>query len=99
MTAEPLPAPSSWPVPPREGYCVDDHEERDRDTKPHKYAAAGIPYFRRVEMAGEKNLPVVYEYTSDVMTKAYVATALHKNRLKTSLPYTIDIDLSEIERM
>ncbi|HWM40725.1 MAG TPA: Uma2 family endonuclease, partial [Streptomyces sp.] len=24
MTAEPVPSASSWPVPPREGYTVDD---------------------------------------------------------------------------
>ncbi len=24
MTAEPVPASSSWPVPPRQGYTVDD---------------------------------------------------------------------------
>ena len=39
-----------------------DSEARDRDTKPHKYAAAGIPHFWLVEMAGETDHPAVQVY-------------------------------------
>jgi hypothetical protein len=39
---------------------------RDRDTKPRKYAAAGIPYFWLVEMAEGNQRPVVRVYAIDV---------------------------------
>lgn len=76
-----------------------DSEERDRDTKPLKYAAAGIPHFWRVEMSREHDRPVVWTYEYDAVTKAYVSTGVHHDRLKLSVPYDIDIDLTAIDRL
>lgn len=75
-----------------------DSVERDRDTKPHKYAQAGIPHFWRVEMVGDDDRPVVYVYELDPMTKSYVVTGIHHDHLKLAVPFTIDIDLTEVER-
>ncbi len=47
-----------------------DSEARDRDTKPHKYAAAGIPHFWLVEMTGSNQRPVVRVYELDPVSKA-----------------------------
>ncbi len=48
-----------------------DSEARDRDTKPRKYAAAGIPHFWLVEMAGDEDHPVVHTYERDPVTQVY----------------------------
>ncbi|MCQ4082605.1 Uma2 family endonuclease [Streptomyces sp. RB6PN25] len=76
-----------------------DSESRDRDTKPHKYAAAGIPHFWRVEMTGEDDRPVVYVYELDPLTKSYIFSGMHHTHLKLSAPFTIDIDLTEIDQL
>ncbi|MFE3942602.1 Uma2 family endonuclease [Streptomyces sp. NPDC059118] len=76
-----------------------DSEDRDRDTKPHKYAAAGIPHFWRVEMSGEHDRPAVWTYECDEVTKRYVSTGVHHDRLKLADPYDIDIDLTAIDRL
>lgn len=76
-----------------------DSEDRDRDTTPHKYAAAGIPHFWRVEMSGEQDRPVVWTYEYDAVTKTYASTGVHRDRLKLSVPYDIDIDLTAIDRL
>ncbi|GGV80681.1 hypothetical protein GCM10015535_19210 [Streptomyces gelaticus] len=76
-----------------------DSEDRDRDTKPHKYAAAGIAYFWRVEMTGAHDRPAVWTYDYDPVTGAYASTGVHHDRLKLSVPYDIDIDLTGIDRL
>jgi Uma2 family endonuclease len=73
-----------------------DSEARDRDTKPRKYAGAGIRNFWLVEM-GEDSHPVVWTYELDPVNKTYVATGVHRDRLKLSVPYDIDIDLTAID--
>ncbi|GGO88772.1 Uma2 family endonuclease [Wenjunlia tyrosinilytica] len=75
-----------------------ESEERDRDAKPRKYAAAGIQHYWRVEK-GEGRLPVVYVYELDPATGAYIGTGIFHERLKLTVPFTIDIDLTEIERL
>ncbi|WP_405686385.1 Uma2 family endonuclease [Streptomyces sp. NBC_00057] len=75
-----------------------DSEARDRDTKPHKYAGAGIPNFWLVEMA-ENDRPVVWTYQLDPVNKKYVPTGVHHDRLKLSAPYDIDIDLTAIDKL
>ncbi|AXE78879.1 Uma2 family endonuclease [Streptomyces atratus] len=75
-----------------------DSEARDRDTKPHKYAGAGIPNFWLVEMA-ENDRPVVWTYQLDPVNKTYVSTGVHHDRLKLSAPYDIDIDLTAIDKL
>ncbi|WP_017593390.1 Uma2 family endonuclease [Nocardiopsis potens] len=74
-----------------------DSEERDRVRKPQLYAEAGIKHFWRVEK--EDGAAVVYVYELDPATKAYVANGVHRERLKLPVPFDIDIDLTEIDRM
>lgn len=76
-----------------------ESEERDRDTKPRKYARAGIPHFWRVEMTGTDDHPVVHVYELDEVGGAYVPTGIYHDRLKVSVPFDIDIDLTSIDRM
>lgn len=76
-----------------------DSEARDRDTKPRKYAQAGIPHFWRVEMVGDEDRPVAYVYELDPATKSYVVTGIYHDRLKLSVPFDIDIDLTEIDQL
>ncbi|WP_037647587.1 Uma2 family endonuclease [Streptomyces flavidovirens] len=71
-----------------------DSEARDRDTKPRKYAAAGIPNFWLVEMAGADQHPVVRVYELDPLSKTYAVSGIHHDRVKTGVPYTIDIDIT-----
>ncbi|MFC9976023.1 Uma2 family endonuclease [Spirillospora sp. NPDC127200] len=68
-----------------------ESEERDRDTKPRKYAAAGIPHFWRVEQVDGRT--VVYVYERDPATGTYALTGIHHDRLKLTVPFDIDIDL------
>lgn len=71
-----------------------DSEARDREAKPHKYATAGIPHFWLVEMTGTDQHPVVRVYELDPVTKAYALTGIHHDRLKTGVPFPVDIDVS-----
>ncbi|MBO8199626.1 Uma2 family endonuclease [Streptomyces smyrnaeus] len=71
-----------------------ESEARDHDTKPHKYAAARIPNFWLVDQAGADEHPVVRVYELDPVTKAYALTGIHHNRLKVSVPFDIDIDIT-----
>ncbi|MEU1853587.1 Uma2 family endonuclease [Streptomyces sp. NPDC019990] len=71
-----------------------DSEARDRDTKPHKYAAAGIPHFWLVETSGAKQQPIVRSYELDPVAKVYTPTGTHRDLLKLGVPYDIDIDIT-----
>jgi Uma2 family endonuclease len=73
-----------------------DSRERDREVKPRKYAAAGVPHFWRVEQDDEKGLPVVYVYELDPATKSYGLTGIFHDRLKVSVPFDTEIDLTAI---
>lgn len=72
-----------------------ESEARDRDTKPHKYAAAGIAHFWLVEMAGGD--PVVQVYELGQASGTYALTGIHHDHIKVSVPYDIDIDLKAID--
>ncbi|MGW2325412.1 Uma2 family endonuclease [Streptomyces sp. NPDC001700] len=74
----------------------EDSEERDRDTKPRRYARAGIPHYWRVEE--DHGLPVVYVYELDVTTKAYHPTGIYHDKLRLAAPYDIYVDLTAINR-
>jgi Uma2 family endonuclease len=74
-----------------------DSEVRDRERKPQLYAAAGIPHFWRVEDTGGR--PTVYVYELDPATKAYTLTGIHHDLLKLTVPFDIDIDLTEIDEI
>ncbi|KPI04189.1 protein of unknown function DUF820 [Actinobacteria bacterium OK074] len=71
-----------------------DSEARDRDTKPHKYAAAGIPHFWLVETAGPGAHPVVEVYERGHATGAYMLTGIHRDRLSLKVPYAVEIDIA-----
>jgi Uma2 family endonuclease len=74
-----------------------DSEERDRERKPQLYARAGIPHFWRVENTSGR--PTVYVYELDPATRAYALTGIHHDQLKVTVPFDIDIDLTEIGRL
>lgn len=74
-----------------------DSEIRDRERKPQLYAKAGIPHFWRVENTSGR--PTVCVYELDLATKAYALTGIHHDRLKLTVPFDIDIDLTEIDRL
>ncbi|NEC93269.1 Uma2 family endonuclease, partial [Streptomyces sp. SID12501] len=67
---------------------------RDRETKPLKYARAGILHFWRVE--NKDGRAVVYVYELDPATQKYVATGIFHDRLKVSVPFPVDLDLTAI---
>lgn len=75
-----------------------DSEERDRERKPQLYAKAGITHFWRVEDASGGKV-VVYVYELDPATHTYVVTGIHHERLTLTVPFDIDIDLTEIDRL
>lgn len=72
----------------------DESEERDRVAKPVKYAKAGIRHFWRVEKEADE--PAVYVYELDAVTDAYVPTGIHRQQLKVSVPFPMDIDLTKL---
>ncbi|GGJ93406.1 hypothetical protein GCM10011583_26070 [Streptomyces camponoticapitis] len=76
-----------------------DSESRDRDTKPHKYARAGIKNFWLVEMAGADEHPVVQVYELAEVTQSYALVGIFHERLKLSVPFDIDIDLADVDHL
>lgn len=76
-----------------------DSEARDQMTKPFKYARAGIPYFWRVEMTTADHQPVVYAFELDKEMRTYALTGTYRNTLKLTVPFDIDIDLTEIDKL
>ncbi|MFI6777112.1 Uma2 family endonuclease [Nocardia sp. NPDC050412] len=74
-----------------------ESRSRDRERKPQLYAQAGITHFWRVENVDGR--PVVYVYELDPATKVYALTGIHHEQLKLSVPFDIDIDLTDIERL
>ncbi|WP_431901726.1 Uma2 family endonuclease [Nonomuraea sp. bgisy101] len=74
-----------------------DSAVRDRRRKPQLYAEAGIKHFWRVENDADRI--VVYVYELDPATAAYALTGIHHDRLKLTVPFDLDIDLTEIDRL
>ncbi|MFI2375869.1 Uma2 family endonuclease [Streptomyces sp. NPDC018964] len=74
----------------------EDSEERDREVKPRKYAKAGIPHYWRVE--ANEWLPVVHVYERDPATQAYGPVGIFRDRLKLTVPFPVDIDLTAVDR-
>ncbi|WP_406863111.1 Uma2 family endonuclease [Streptomyces sp. HUAS MG47] len=72
----------------------EESEERDREVKPRKYAEAGIRHFWRVEE--NDGLPVVYVFELEPATKSYVPSGIFHDRLKLTVPFDIDIDLTAV---
>ncbi|WP_067531150.1 Uma2 family endonuclease [Nocardia crassostreae] len=73
-----------------------DSVERDRETKPGKYARARIPYYWRVEHRDTQ--AVVYAYELDPVTNCYVAVGIFSGRFDVAVPYPARIDLAELDR-
>lgn len=76
-----------------------ESESRDRYTKPHKYAAAGIQHFWLVEMAAPDAHPVIQVYELGQTTGTYALTGIHHERIKVHVPFGIDIDLTAIDEL
>ncbi|MFJ9610483.1 Uma2 family endonuclease [Kitasatospora sp. NPDC101176] len=90
---------------PRQTFCEAEHvllavevvseesRERDRDTKPRKYAAAGILHFWRVE-SDDDGRPIVHTYELDPATRGYGLTGIHHKQLKVERPFPVEVDLT-----
>ncbi|MFF7314432.1 Uma2 family endonuclease [Streptomyces sp. NPDC008137] len=74
----------------------EDSEERDRELKPRKYAKAGIRHYWRVEDIGGR--PVVYVYELDPATRAYVPNGIFHDKLELTVPFTLGVDLTAVDR-
>ncbi|MFE0464756.1 Uma2 family endonuclease [Kitasatospora sp. NPDC058965] len=68
----------------------EESEERDRHTKPRKYAAAGIRYLWRVEE--DRGRPVVYTYELDPTTGSYLPTGIFRDTIKLEQPFPVTIE-------
>jgi len=74
-----------------------ESRERDRKRKPILYAEAGIKHFWLVE--NEQRKPVLYTHELAPATQTYAPTGVHRGTIKLELPYPIEIDFSEIDRL
>jgi Uma2 family endonuclease len=74
-----------------------DSEDRDRYTKPSKYAMARIPHYWRIERRDSTDA-VVYTYELDPTTNSYSTAGIFHDRLRTSTPFPVDIDLRVVGR-
>jgi Uma2 family endonuclease len=69
---------------------------RDRERKPQIYAKAGIKHLWRIE--DEDGRPVVYTAELDAASGGFVVTGIFHDHLKLSVPFPVDVDLSELTR-
>ncbi|MFB4299091.1 Uma2 family endonuclease [Actinomadura sp. NTSP31] len=69
-------------------------EDRDRHTKPVKYAAAGIEHFWRVEDVDGRTVVFVHEL--DHAARSYRPPSVHCGRLEVSVPFDIEVDLGAV---
>ncbi|MFG3010459.1 Uma2 family endonuclease [Streptomyces cinerochromogenes] len=76
-----------------------ESEARDRLTKTHKYAAAGIQYYWLVEMTEPDQYPAVEIFELSENTGTYQSIGTHRDRVKVDKPYPIDIDLTAIDNL
>ncbi|MFI1755681.1 Uma2 family endonuclease [Streptomyces sp. NPDC020571] len=72
-----------------------DSLSRDRETKPLKYARAGIAHYWRVE--NEKGLAVVHAFELEPTTGAYTSVGIFRERMKVSAPFPMDLDLTAVK--
>jgi Uma2 family endonuclease len=68
-------------------------ETTDRIVKADQYARAGIAFYWRVEQAAT-GTPLVHTYVLDAATGRYREGELFTERILTSTPFPIDLDLS-----
>lgn len=71
-------------------------EIRDRETKPRRYAEAGIAHFWRVE--NHAGAPVVYVYELDPASRSYALTGIFHDQLGCRVPFPVDIQLDALVR-
>ena len=76
-----------------------ESESRDRNTKAHKYAAAGIRHYWLAEMAGPDSRPVIQVYELRETSGTYALTGIHHDHIKVDSPYLVDIDLTAIDEL
>ncbi|MEU3523836.1 Uma2 family endonuclease [Streptomyces sp. NPDC038707] len=76
-----------------------ESEARDRLTKTHKYAAAGIRYYWLVEMTEPEGHPAVEIFELSEVTGTYQSIGTCRDRVKVDKPYPIDIDLTAIDNL
>lgn len=69
-------------------------ETRDRETKPLKYARAGIPHYWRVE--DEKGRVAIHVFELEPTSGAYVGTGVFRNHMSMSVPFPVDLDLDRM---
>lgn len=70
----------------------------DRERKPQLYAEARIPHFWRVESFGGRTLIYVHRLTSRQASE-YTLIDVQRDRVRVSVPFDINIDLTEIESL
>ncbi|MFF2747523.1 Uma2 family endonuclease [Kitasatospora sp. NPDC058048] len=70
--------------------------EWDREVKPRKYAAAGIPYFWRIEC--EQGRPVAHTYELDAASGRYVSSGTFQERLTVRCPFPFATSLDRPHR-
>lgn len=75
-----------------------DSEARDRNRKPQLYAEAGIKHFWRIEEA-EGGRPVLYVFELDPASKIYDLKAILHDRFKLAVPFEVEIDFTEIDKL
>ncbi|MGW0489559.1 Uma2 family endonuclease [Streptomyces olivaceus] len=73
----------------------EDSLSRDRETKPLKYARAGIAHYWRVE--SEKGAAVVHAFELEPTTGAYTGVGIFRDRMKVSAPFPMDLDLTVVK--
>lgn len=72
-----------------------DSASRDRETKPLKYARAGIPHYWRVE--NEKGRAAVHAFELEPTTGTYTSVGIFRERMKVDVPFPVDLDLTQIK--
>ncbi|MFK0044939.1 Uma2 family endonuclease [Streptomyces sp. NPDC090741] len=75
-----------------------DSEARDIGTKPHRYAAAGIPSFWRVE-SRESGPPPVHLFRLDPVNRSYAHTGAQRGVVTTGVPFRMEIDLTRVDEL
>lgn len=68
-------------------------ETTDRLVKPAEYAAAGIPFFWRIELA-TTGTPVVYTYVLDSASKRYRESDMFTGKIQVDAPFPAEIDMT-----
>lgn len=72
-----------------------ESEERDRQDKPRMYAEMGISGFWLVER-DDSDLPVIYEHR--LLDGRYSQIAVHRERLRTAYPFSIDVGMVDLTK-